>query len=86
MTAQRQACGSGEVWAAGAQQRRLLTPRERGVYGTEGWVGALTGPEGARHLILEEALDGGAEGTAHEALGSGWVVEEADFQGDAPIL
>ena len=38
-----------------------------------------TGPEGARHLILEEALDGGAEGTAHKALGSSRVVQEADL-------
>lgn len=45
-----------------------------------------TGPEGACHLILEEALDGGAEGTAHEALGSSWVVQEADLQGYEPVL
>lgn len=38
------------------------------------------------HLILEEALDGGAEGTAHEALGGGRVVQEADLQGDEPVL
>lgn len=41
---------------------------------------------GACYLILVEALDGGAEGTAHKALGSIWVVEEADLQGNEPIL
>lgn len=44
------------------------------------------GPDDTRHLILVEVLDGGAEGTAHKALGRIWVVQEADLQGDEPIL
>ena len=51
---------------------------------SEAWAEATTGlPDRARgrarHLILEEALDGGAEGTAHKALGSSRVVQEADL-------
>lgn len=57
---------------------RSLAGAPRGLWGS--------GPEGACHLVLEEALDGGAEGTAHEALGSGWVMEEADLQGDETVL
>lgn len=64
---------AGEAWAGGA------------------WAGVLTrllGAEGqrTRHLVLVEALDVGAEGTAHEALGSIRVVQEADLQGNKPIL
>lgn len=40
----------------------------------------------AHYLVLVEALDGGAEGAAHEALGSGRVMQEANLQGNEPIL
>jgi hypothetical protein len=39
------------------------------------------------HGAHETGVGGGAsEGTAHKALGSIWVVEEADLQGNEPIL
>lgn len=44
----------------------------------EGW--------GQSYLILVEALDVGAEGTAYKALSGSWVMQEADLQGDQPIF
>lgn len=37
------------------------------------------------YLILVEALDVGAEGTAYKTLGGTWVVQESDLQGYQPI-
>lgn len=82
----------GQVWAGVAKQRLLVTRRDGGTSCPQkpgrrcGQHSGRIGPEGTCHLILEKALDGGAEGTAHEALGSGRVMQEADLQGEEPIL
>lgn len=82
---------SWTIWASRARQRG--PGLERGVARGSGRLAEVQagtagrrGPEDTCHLILVEALDGGAEGTAHEALGCIGVVQEADLQGDEPIL
>lgn len=79
------------IWASRARQRG--PGLERGVARGSGRLAEVQAgtsgrrrPEDTCHLILVEALDGGAEGTAHEALGCIGVVQEADLQGDEPIL
>lgn len=74
----------GEIGLAEPGRGGWVSPRERGASWL--WMAGRRGPEDTRHLILVEALDGGAEGTAHEALGRVWVVQEADLQGDEPVL
>lgn len=82
----------GETGLAELSRGAWVTPRERGV--SRLWKpgrckagnAGRRRPDDTRHLILVEVLDGGAEGTAHEAVGRIWVVQEADLQGDEPIL
>ena len=60
------------------EEEAWVTLREKGGHSTEAGreLTGLLGGEGqsSHHLVLVEALDVGAKGTAHVALVSGWVV------------